>query len=94
MDIESALILMEERGYTVMSRSGDKTEYHMANMNNELSAVLVKSGDSSQVKLSFSHGLFVTASGFLQVDHPRFVSLFEAPLILIKKTLGDVLSQM
>jgi hypothetical protein len=49
MDIESALELMRERGYMVMSHSGDRTQYNMANLNNELNATLRKSGDNLQV---------------------------------------------
>ena len=91
MDIDAALDLMRERGYTVMSRTGDKTEYHMANMDNELSAVLRKSGDSSHVQLSFIHGLFTTQSGFFQVDHPNYYELFELPLMRMRGVLLNVL---
>lgn len=47
MDIESVLELMRERGYMMISHSGDRTQYNMANLNNELNTTLRKSGDSS-----------------------------------------------
>jgi len=80
--------LMEQRGYSLGSRTSDRTEFYFMNEKNGLQAEVVKTDgekDGWKVKLLFMYKLYTTSTNYFQFTHTRFANLFEKDLLLMKE---------
>jgi len=83
--------LMEQRGYSLGSRTTDRTAFYFINEKNDLHAEVIKvdsEKDGWKVKLLFLYKLYKASSNFFQFTHTRFSDLFEKDLLLMKEGIN------